>query len=412
MFLVCRHRETQGMQGVTYRKQTFCIFCSTNGCVYVIMEEEQQRIEEGYSMEIVVTAMPHILLESVELLYAYVNNISPEFLTCPGTYCLPVNTVQEIMDKVCKDIPLDNAALRYYFGKRVFYEDPEQTTCIARNLCYNNSAVFTGSVEEAFKQLRSLWQFKTKRNWRLTGIDRYNLSFSGSRNNEYVPIADDLAELGISAQYSNVLLEQLAGYEGALDRLEALITPVAHRLEPLLLPWAQQAEPLAQAWQDYYSGADAESRLYQKISYKQDIKVESLHVQLRYLRPKDGPGNTWGGRSMYLYTGVAIPVESYAQEGFERWEFQALRLLGSEARMQMLQAMMSRPMSSRELAKELNMHLGVVTRDISSLREARLLTMELSNRYRRYRTNTQTLQTLIRHLSDLENCTIFRTDHL
>ncbi len=36
MFLVCRHRETQGMQGVTYRKQTFCIFYSTNGCVNVI----------------------------------------------------------------------------------------------------------------------------------------------------------------------------------------------------------------------------------------------------------------------------------------------------------------------------------------------------------------------------------------
>lgn len=363
-------------------------------------------------MEIVVTAQPHILLETLELLYAYVNNVSPEFLTYPGAYCIPVYAVQDIMSKACKDVPTNSSALQYYFSKRVFYEDPEQTTCIARNLCYNNSTVSTCPIDEAFNNLRRLWRFKVRHNWSLTGIDQFNLSFGSPRGDQYIPIANDLAELGVSAEYSSVLLEQLAGYEAAIDRLEELITPVARRLEPLLLPWAKQAEPLAQSWRDYYGVPDGELRLRQKIAYKTEEQVRSLHVQLRYFRPKSGPGNTWDKSNIYLHTGVAIPVESHSQDGFASWEFQALRLLGSEARMQILQTLLNQAMSSRELAKELNMHLGVVTRDVSSLHEARLLTVEVSSRYRRYRTNTQTLQILTRHLSDLEHCSIFRTDHL
>ena len=98
-------------------------------------------------MEIVVSAHPHILLETLELLYAYVNNVSPEFLTYPGAYCIPVYAVQDIMSKACKDVPTNSSALQYYFSKRVFYEDPEQTTCIARNLCYNNSAISTEGID-------------------------------------------------------------------------------------------------------------------------------------------------------------------------------------------------------------------------------------------------------------------------
>ena len=40
-------------------------------------------------MEILVTEKPHILLEAVELLYAYVNEAAPETLTAQGEYACP-----------------------------------------------------------------------------------------------------------------------------------------------------------------------------------------------------------------------------------------------------------------------------------------------------------------------------------
>lgn len=354
-------------------------------------------------MELVVTERPHMILETVELLYAWTNGLSPEQLTYPGMYCLPIKAVQNIMEVVCRDISRDQSALKYYFGKRVFYEEPEQTTCVARHLCYNNAAISTGSVQEDFRRLRECWRFKARRNWRLVMLDRFNLAFSGSEDEQYVPIADDLAQLGVSQEYSSVLLEQMAGYESALDRLEKIIVPIAEKLESLLEPWVERAKPLAQAWMDYYGIPEGENRLYQRISFKQDERVQKLYVQLRYLRPKDGPGNTWNSNDVYLHMGVAIPVENVSRDDFEPWEYQALRLLGSESRMQMIRAMVNHPMSSRELARDLNMHLGVVTRDVSSLQDARLLTLEISNRHRRYRTNIQTIEMLIHHLSKLKS---------
>ena len=80
----------------------------------------------------------------------------------------------------------------------------------------------------------------------------------------------------------------------------------------------------------------------------------------------------------------------------------ALRLLGSEARMRMLWAMLDRPMSARELSQQLELHLGGVCRDISSLFHSRLITTEQVNGRNRYRTNQESLCILAKHLTQME----------
>ena len=47
-------------------------------------------------MECVVSAQPNLFLETVELLYAYINNDPPETLTADGPYCLSVEAVENI----------------------------------------------------------------------------------------------------------------------------------------------------------------------------------------------------------------------------------------------------------------------------------------------------------------------------
>ncbi len=77
-----------------------------------------------------------------------------------------------------------------------------------------------------------------------------------------------------------------------------------------------------------------------------------------------------------FFTGVAQETERKEPLDFEDWEYHALRLLGSPARMRMLQAMAEKPMSSREMAQQLDLHLGAVGRDVKSLFDARLLLLE------------------------------------
>ena len=67
----------------------------------------------------------------------------------------------------------------------------------------------------------------------------------------------------------------------------------------------------------------------------------------------------------------------------------------------MLRALGKQPMSSREIAKALDMHLGTVARDISSMQEERLLNIELDGAHRRYSVNYNALKTIAQHIWDM-----------
>lgn len=59
-------------------------------------------------------------------------------------------------------------------------------------------------------------------------------------------------------------------------------------------------------------------------------------------------------------------------------------------------------MSTREMARELGLHLGTVGRDVSSLMDARLLLVELNEGRSRYRVNPAALDILANHLLALK----------
>lgn len=84
----------------------------------------------------------------------------------------------------------------------------------------------------------------------------YRLLYMEKGDGGFVPLAQDIAKLGLGAEYSQMLLEQFSGFDGAIARLEAMLMPVSGKLEPLLQPWVEQAQPLAAVWQDYYQQPD------------------------------------------------------------------------------------------------------------------------------------------------------------
>lgn len=360
-------------------------------------------------MEIFVTVRPHMLYETVELLYAYVNGIPAWALTQNGPYCLPVEAVQDMLDQACGDVSRDDPAVRYYFGRHLLSQEPERATCIARNLAYNVMDLSTGTIAGDCEKLRQSRRNQLRNQERCTAIDEYRLLYMENGDGGFVPLAQDIAKLGLGTQYSQMLLEQFSGFDEAVDRLAAMVTPVAEKLEPLLQPWAQRARPLEQSWLEYYQQPDFAEKWRKRVRCS-GVKgpLEVVRVQFRYLYPKSGPGALNEGEgTVFLHTGVAVPVERRESETFESWEFQAMRLLGSESRIRMLRAMLDKPMSARELVEMLDLHLGVVSRDIGNLYKAKLLTIEVVNGRGRYRTNTEALSILAKHLSQLEKFQLF-----
>lgn len=356
-------------------------------------------------MEIRVTARPHLLLETVELMFAYVNEVPPQKLVRGGDYCLTVEAAQEIMEVACAGISRDDPAMQYYFGRYVLSREPERVTCIARNLAYNIMNISEGNISAAFEYLRDYRRRQIAQNFRIAAIGENGLTSVEPENDHMTSMEADIARLNVSPEYARKLLEQFSAYDEALARLEALVAPVAEKLASLLAPWEEQAEPLARAWSEHLQQPGAVRTFLKRLGYKKDAVATVIDVQLRYLQPVNsngnGNGSTNGEGRFFLHVGVGVPIEHAKTDGIAHWEVEALRLLGSVNRLRILQVLLDRPMSARELAKELDLNLGSVFRDVTSLHEVRLIFMEAKDGRRLYRTDGDVLRIIAGHIAEL-----------
>lgn len=351
-------------------------------------------------MDVVVTARPHMLLETVELLFAYINNTPPAALTGSGEYCLPVEAVQEMMDVACADISRDDPVLEYYFGSYTLPEASRRRTCIARHLAYSHMFLSSGDLAADCDYLRqTVCQYGLDRP--MVYLEDFSARYEDPAEDSGLSLLDSIAGLGLAPQYTQKLLEQFSDYGSAVSRLQELITPVARKLEPLLEPWAVRAEPLAQAWRDSLASSEAVERFLNRICFRNMEEIDHLCMQLRYLCIGQGPGQVSNFEQplIFCHMGVDLKVGDRDPDQFMPWEFEAMHLLGNPVRLQILHTLWDTPMTTRELAKALNLNLGNLCRDISNLCDSRLLVLETVKDRARYRTNREVLEILGEHLA-------------
>lgn len=359
-------------------------------------------------MNVYVSAKPHLLLETVELLYAYVNQVAPEKLTSEGAYCLPAETVRVMMEETCAHISPTDPMVQYYFRKYDLPGEPKLSTCIARNIVYNVIFVSLGSVEADCARILELRQGQIRSRAQFSCIGEYRLDTVDFTEGQALSLESELSRLNVEHTYRNMLLELFQDFNGAVFRLQELVMPVARKLEPLLEPWARQAEPLAEVWRVSFEKPGAVDETLNRLNLKEGMGVNALMIQFRYFLPKGGQGMLYAPElHINLHMGVAVPVEPKEVDSFSPSEFKALRLLGNEDCMRMLRAMLDRPMSSREMARMLNIPLGTVCRNVSSMYDSGLLLIETVDGWKRYCTNMKTLSLICEHIMSLERFKLF-----
>ena len=128
----------------------------------------------------------------------------------------------------------------------------------------------------------------------------------------------------------------------------------------------------------------------------------TLEIAFRFFSPQGSPGKYSGTlRRLSIHMGVGtqpgLDEPNPVQEP-EEWELTALRLLANASRMEMLHAMMERPMSGQELAQKLNLNSGTVFRDLNSLYNARLLLVESGSGRNCYRLNLPVIRQIVDHV--------------
>ena len=321
-------------------------------------------------MRIFLLKKPSILLESVELLYAYVNEIPVRDLAGEGSYCIPAHSLQKMMDTACAGMSRHHPTLRFFFEKTELQNETRQCTCIARNMAYSSVSFSCTTVEESVKMLQKKWRHFMQAEEYPVSIEQYAVECGG--RGEVTSLTQGLEGLPITQDYRIRLQEALEHFDD----------------------YIQEA---------YFAQQDLKKWLKNRCQLHANNGCEVLQIVPRYI----GAGAAHyemdeTERVVSLQIGVGFAIRKEPKTGLEDWELLALRLLAGPARIKMITALRERPMSTREMARELGLHLGTVGRDVSSLIDARLLLVELNEGRLRYRVNPAALDILANHLLALK----------
>lgn len=344
---------------------------------------------------------PCLILEATELLYVFVNQLSPRKLTAEGAYCIPPAEVGVILEQVCDQLSPKDPDLRYYFQK---YPLQEKTgaTCLARLMVFTFINLSALEPDGGFQSLCDTWDRLRQSGYYFTDCTDHGLCMYTPKDPEAPPFAHGLWQLPLPKPCKERLMEVFSDFPRHVKRLESLMRPVIDRLGPALAPWLSRAEPMIQQWERLQ---DQELMLFMEtqLCIQPSAPLQSATASLLFFLPNQTPGLVDEERSMArLCIGVNVPLlKGHTWPKPEEWEYAAMRLLGSPARMEMLQAMSERPMTSRELAQELGLHLGAVTRDVRNMHESRLLVLKLGGPRPHYSANFDTLRHLGQRLLDM-----------
>ncbi|MGM9639955.1 MAG: ArsR/SmtB family transcription factor [Faecousia sp.] len=353
-------------------------------------------------MEVKIYREPCWLLEAAELVYSLVNQLPAEKLTAEGPYCIPADMVEKIRREACAGLNPEDKLLQYYFQGVPVEGLTERLSCAGCCVLYQFLELEHPEPEDMVRALSRNWRDTQESGGSVCGIGAFSVYFEPTTRESFTSLAESMDKLPVPASYKMRLLEVYSAYDLHLNRVFALLWPVCQKLKKLLAPWVTRAQPLVDQWEAFFETHSPQEFLRNRARCEAG-RFQSLELAMRYFSPDLCPGMTSDADlSVRCMLGLSRQVDMHcnASPRPEEWELTALRLVMNPARLEMLRAMAERPMAVQELADQLHLNVGSVSRDINSMRNARLLLADYSGSRGFYRTNLPEIEKMAQHILD------------
>lgn len=347
-------------------------------------------------MKLMINREPCLLMEAMELVYAWINEIPVEAMTAATEFSIPPEELRHIRDEVCADLSKEDEVVQFYFRGIPMGNRSNRDGFMAGWIFYSNIFNTCGDMDQMARSLSEQWATK-KRPYVLNSYNAYAIPVESGKDEDFQSLAKGVAKMPIPAEFQCRLIEVVYNYDYYLNRLVELMRPVVERLKPLLEPWVCRAEPLLQQWEDFLHSEEGEVFLNTGLSLDRS-GWNSLSLTLRYCSGNDCYVRSYNRMGhICLIPGVNMGVgltkpqpESMLLED----ELAALRLLGNADRMAMLRSLTRSPKTCQELIEELDLNSGTVFRSLNNMVEIQLLNREFCDGKTIYRTNPEVLRNL------------------
>lgn len=363
-------------------------------------------------MKVEIVRGPFILLETVEMLYKFVNGVSfrsiltqrrPTAETEPDERLVRrLEQLQSIMEETCKDLDPQDAGLQRFFAG-VETGEKDRTVCLARFMICSFCFLEHTDLEESASHIRKTWhKLQNNGSW-INHCSSMRLRFSDDPGSPG-DLLDQICALRLPAGFQLELYQTLRRFDQSLDELMDIIRPVAERLRQTIRQGEWILDELEAYWRDSEeTPLEFLSRLFGDEVASVAGKKTTMAISLMYSNMVIYEIGDEETEQNYIYMGCNVNTGSTLRSRESSFEnvSAVLKALSDKKRLEILSRLNKERSYCHELSETMNADQGNMSRNLSILYNYGFLRMEREAQRNYYHTDLEAIRTFLRQVEEL-----------
>lgn len=361
-------------------------------------------------MAVTILTQPAMLMETVEMLYRFVNNrtldnskrdfLSKHVDPMDGEdperhyYESVFDALSQIMEEGTRDLERNDPRMVYYF-RDMMPEGGQQGICLAKIMLYSFYEGTTGlSFPEAIRECRETFQdFRADGfcRYKIIGIDRGGLNFLPQDGDSPLTLYQQLENFDLPSACKWEVYKALQEYDSLLGELETLLRPVAQHMEQILTRHQKLLNQTADYWRGYFAAHSFQDYKFDMMGVETDTEPQTELEQvvwfwwmgLSQMHFYQSPNREALNIGMLVRVGNTPKAAGYAQGHV----LNILKLLSDKSKFDLLRRMTGRRCYGLELANEMGLTSGTISKHLSTLFSCGLLNLQRVNNRVYYQTD-------------------------
>lgn len=325
---------------------------------------------------------PFMLLETVAMIYKYVNGISfqsaisrQRFFMNSSVYAAQskkMAKLQQVMEEVCAGLDVENPRIRHYFVHAG--SDPENI-CLAQLMTHPFCTLREPDLRKNAEEICVLWQELKRRGYWLVSEGEGSMTFRFT-NEPGCPgdLFMQIKALHFPGDFLMEMYEVFRDFECSMMELVDLIEPLSHHLQEIFCRESRLFQEAESYWDNIFQTRSLESfvatfadeRFMRKMNDRTLVAVMLMDSNLLTAEAAQSPLAL--GYNM-LYIGCAIPAEGRPRSRGGDLESvgNMLKCIGDKKRLEILQRLNKEPSYGLELADIMGVDSGHMSRMLAQM---------------------------------------------
>ncbi len=353
---------------------------------------------------------PFMLMETVYMLFKYVNGISFHDILyrlkahlggeVPENQGRVLRRVQQIMEQVCSGLDPREPQLQRFFRK----DEKDPDICLAIAMVATLEDMGSANVRDAIKTICDRWHWTQEHGCWIRETTDSQLYITGQPG---CPgdLFEQIERMDSSPEFKITLYGGLRKFDQTAQELLELIEPLAERLAAIYREESWLFESVEESWQEVFAKTPPEEFLNQFFdddnfwdpTKELRISVSMMHADC--IRFSDCRYPPIGQDYEWMYIGCGTPncgLRRGGPTGGMDAVSATMKFLSDRKRLEILQRLSQEASYGAELAESLDMHSGNMSRTLSQLYSHGFLRQERQDARLYYRTDRDSFISFLR----------------